>query len=160
REYLVRNETVPRGIHIPWRIEPNWGQAGVSIVVFQIAILRFERLYRRDFAAVSLDTARLLWNCVLPFGRVKPQAYDCPHVQSRPVREKLRPETFDVICAGQPLWRGSMPSLGHVAGGASSAFINVTKMLPLSSLHVGCVAVLEDDRRGRALLAETAAINA
>jgi 2-dehydro-3-deoxygluconokinase len=70
--------------------------------------------------------------------------------------KRLPPERFDVICAGQPLWRGSMSSLGDV-GGRSSAFVNVTKMLTMSSLHVGWAAVLEDDRRGRALLAEMAA---
>ncbi len=72
---------------------------------------------------------------------------------------RLPTERFDVICAGQPLWRGSMSPLGDVAGGRSSAFVNVTKMLTTSSLHVGWAAVLEDDRRGRALLAEMAAAN-
>lgn len=75
------------------------------------------------------------------------------------VIEKLRPERFDVICAGQPLWRGSIPSLGRVVPDRSSAFVNVTQMLTLSGLHVGWAAVLEDDRLGRALLAEMAALD-
>lgn len=84
--------------------------------------------------------------------RVEPQAYDL-------AMERLPPETFDVICAGQPLWRASVAPLAHVARGARSAFVDVTKMLRLSGLHVGWAAVLEDDRRGRALLAEMSAID-
>jgi fructokinase/2-dehydro-3-deoxygluconokinase len=85
--------------------------------------------------------------------------YDAIVVTVDRTSEKLRPQRFDVVCAGQPLWRGSMPSLGDVARGRGSAFVNVTKMLTRAGLHVGWAAVLEDDRRGRALLAEMAAID-
>jgi hypothetical protein len=75
------------------------------------------------------------------------------------VIEKPQPEAFDVICAGQPLWRGSVPSRGNVAPASASAFVSVTKMMARASLRVGWAATIEDDRRGRALLAEMAAAN-
>ncbi len=37
----------------------------------------------------------------------------------RVMEKLLRPETFDVICAGQPLWRGALGSSGDGAGGWS-----------------------------------------
>jgi hypothetical protein len=75
------------------------------------------------------------------------------------VHEPLRPECFDVICAGQPLWRGPMPSTNGVGRDRGSAFVAVTRMLRESSLRVGWATVLEDDRRGRALRAAMAAID-
>lgn len=80
-------------------------------------------------------------------------------VMAGPVIKPLRPQRFDVICAGQPVWRASMPSLGEAARARGSAFVNVTKMLTQGRLHVGWATVLEDDRLGRALLAEMAAID-
>jgi hypothetical protein len=85
--------------------------------------------------------------------------YDAITARADRVIEELRPERFDVVCAGQPLWRGSIPSLGSVVPDRSSAVVNVTRMLTLSGLHVGWAAVLEDDRLGRALLAEVAALD-
>jgi sugar/nucleoside kinase (ribokinase family) len=73
------------------------------------------------------------------------------------VLEAVRPERFDVICAGAPLWRASMPFLADVERARGSSFVNVTRMLTAWGLRVGWAAVLEDDRRGRALLAEVAA---
>jgi len=72
--------------------------------------------------------------------------------------DRLRPRSFDVICAGEPLWRASMPFLGDTQRARGSALINVTRMLTATGLRVGWAAVLEDDRRGRALLAEMAAL--
>jgi fructokinase/2-dehydro-3-deoxygluconokinase len=80
-------------------------------------------------------------------------------VRAGAVIETLRPQRFDVICAGQPVWRASMPSLGEAGRARGSALVNVTTMLTLSRLHVGWATVLEDDRLGRALLAEMAAID-
>jgi 2-dehydro-3-deoxygluconokinase len=85
--------------------------------------------------------------------------YDAIMVRAGPVLETLRPRRFDVICAGQPVWRASMPSLGETARARGSAFVDVTKMLALSRLHVGWATVLEDDRLGRALLDEMAAFD-
>jgi 2-dehydro-3-deoxygluconokinase len=75
------------------------------------------------------------------------------------VLETLPARRFDVICAGQPVRRASMHSLGEGAPARGSAFVNVTKLLARSRLQVGWATVLEDDRLGRALLAEMAAID-
>lgn len=60
-----------------------------------------------------------------------------------------RSRSFDVICAGQPVWRAAMPPFDRGA-----AFADHTRALRRAGLSVGWAAVIEDDRRGRALLAE------
>jgi len=52
-----------------------------------------------------------------------------------------------------------MPHLMEAVRARGSAFVNVTKILTQARLHVGWATVLEDDRLGRALLAELAAID-
>jgi 2-dehydro-3-deoxygluconokinase len=81
-------------------------------------------------------------------------------VQTVPGIEALRPRRFDVVCAGQPVWRASMTSAGGAGRAASPALLNVTKLLARAGLRVGLATVLEDDRLGRASLAELAALGA
>jgi fructokinase/2-dehydro-3-deoxygluconokinase len=76
----------------------------------------------------------------------------------RQVIEAMRPERFDVICTGEPLWRSSVPFLGDAQRARSPTLVNVARLLTARGLHVGWAAVLEDDRRGRALLAEVDAM--
>jgi sugar/nucleoside kinase (ribokinase family) len=78
-------------------------------------------------------------------------------VRSGPVIEAIRPRRFDVLCAGQPVWR-PMASPGDVARVAGPALLNVTKLLAPVGLRVGLVTMLDDDRRGRSSLAELTAL--
>jgi sugar/nucleoside kinase (ribokinase family) len=52
-----------------------------------------------------------------------------------------------------------MRSLVDSAHAEGSAFVDVAKLLAVSGLRVGWAAVVEDDRRGRTLLAELAALD-
>lgn len=74
-------------------------------------------------------------------------------------RRRFPARQFDVICLGEPLRRASTPSVGEIPRARGSAFVDIAKMLTAAGLHVGWAAVLEDTRRGRALLAEMAAID-
>lgn len=70
----------------------------------------------------------------------------------------IRTGRFDVICAGQPLWRGSTGSLEDVARGSGSVLVAVTRVLARAGLRVAWAGVVEDDRRGRAVLDELTAL--
>jgi sugar/nucleoside kinase (ribokinase family) len=102
-----------------------------------------------------LATTRLSSLCSAP----RSGRYDAIVVRAGPVIETQRPQRFDVICAGHPLWRASKPSLVESARALGSAFVNVTKMMSQARLRVGWATALEDDRLGRALLADMAAID-
>ena len=67
-----------------------------------------------------------------------------------------RHESFDVICAGEPLWRAARDRRGFAA--ADAGLLNVTKMLARARVRVGLATVLEDDRLGRTSLAAIAAM--
>jgi sugar/nucleoside kinase (ribokinase family) len=65
--------------------------------------------------------------------------------------------TFDVICAGEPIWRSA-----HVRGerterrASRAAIVDIAMRLARERLQVAVATVLEDDRRGRALREEMA----
>jgi len=69
-----------------------------------------------------------------------------------------RRESFDVICAGEPLWKAARDPRGLAASAVSAGLLNVARMLALTQVRVGVATVLEDDRFGRASLAEIAAL--
>jgi fructokinase/2-dehydro-3-deoxygluconokinase len=73
-----------------------------------------------------------------------------------PIIEAAARESFDVICAGEPQWRSA--ARGHAIPGMSAGLLSVAKMLALADVHVGLATVLDDDRVGRASLAEVAAL--
>ncbi|NUO53772.1 MAG: hypothetical protein HOV80_33410 [Polyangiaceae bacterium] len=63
--------------------------------------------------------------------------------------------TFDVICAGEPLWQTSQrPG----APSAHAALLDVSKMLAKRGIAVGLATVLGDDKLGRSSRQELAAI--
>jgi hypothetical protein len=73
--------------------------------------------------------------------------------------QTARQQRFDVICAGHLFWRGSLPFVDGAPRSRDCAFVDVTKMLLPGGLRVAWAAVLEDDRRSRALLAEASALD-
>jgi fructokinase/2-dehydro-3-deoxygluconokinase len=62
--------------------------------------------------------------------------------------------SFDVLCAGEPLW-----TTDRIGGGgpARAVLFEVARSLARHELRVGLVTVLDDDSRGRTLIAEMAA---
>jgi sugar/nucleoside kinase (ribokinase family) len=69
-----------------------------------------------------------------------------------------RGETFDVVCAGEPLWRAAGGRHGLARSAASAGLLDVARMLALTQVRVGLATVIEDDRFGRASLAEIASL--
>jgi sugar/nucleoside kinase (ribokinase family) len=65
-----------------------------------------------------------------------------------------RRRNFEVICAGEPLWRAAREPHGY----ASAGLLNIARMLAFTRLHVGLSTALDDDRLGRTSLAELAAL--
>jgi len=73
-------------------------------------------------------------------------------------RQKSDPRTsFDVICAGEPLWK-TRNRPGDGAPTVNAGILNVARRLARGGLRVGLATVLDDDRCGRAFLAEMAAL--
>jgi sugar/nucleoside kinase (ribokinase family) len=66
--------------------------------------------------------------------------------------------SFDVICAGEPLWKAARDRGGVAASAVSAGLLNVARMLARTQVRVGMATVLEDDRFGRASLGEIAAL--
>jgi fructokinase/2-dehydro-3-deoxygluconokinase len=75
-----------------------------------------------------------------------------------PIIDARRRQRFPVICAGEPLWRVPRGARQQAAPAVSVGLLNVARMLARMQVRVGLTTVLEDDRFGRALLAETAAL--
>lgn len=62
---------------------------------------------------------------------------------------------FDVICAGEPIWRSAAVHADRIQPRPSTArIVDIAKRLARTDLRVGVATVLDDDRRGRALRAE------
>jgi sugar/nucleoside kinase (ribokinase family) len=62
---------------------------------------------------------------------------------------------FDVICAGEPLWRAARLASGGLAAPATSAgLLGVARRLARRAMRVGLAIVLDDDRFGRSSVAE------
>jgi fructokinase/2-dehydro-3-deoxygluconokinase len=62
---------------------------------------------------------------------------------------------FDVICAGEPLWRAARLAGGDLAAPTTSAgLLEIARMLSRRTLRVGLAIVLDDDRFGRSSVAE------
>src|SRR5579883_909252 len=62
---------------------------------------------------------------------------------------------FDVICAGEPFWTSFAVRGGRlVPAPARAALLDVARQLARRGLRVGLAAVLDDDRRGRAVRAQ------
>jgi len=64
--------------------------------------------------------------------------------------------SFDVICAGEPLRRPASLRNGDLTAGSLSLFA-VARALAQTELRVGLAAVVDDDRFGRASIAQLAA---
>lgn len=63
--------------------------------------------------------------------------------------------TFDVICAGDPIWKTlTLHGDRLTAGKPRAPLLDVARVLARDGLRVGLATVFEDDRSGRALLAE------
>jgi sugar/nucleoside kinase (ribokinase family) len=69
-----------------------------------------------------------------------------------------RRASFDVICAGEPVWRSAGVQDVRAPRAATVGIVDIAKRLARKDLRVGVATVLEDDRRGRALLAEMAGL--
>lgn len=67
--------------------------------------------------------------------------------------EAQRPQTFDVVCAGDPLWKA-----GALDRAPRAALLDVTKTLAHARLRVALATVLADDRVGRSSREELAAL--
>ncbi|HEY2511294.1 MAG TPA: hypothetical protein VGI39_10580 [Polyangiaceae bacterium] len=67
-------------------------------------------------------------------------------------------QTFDVICAGEALWRGAGVVRDLAAREASAAVFEIARLLARAEARVGVAAVIDDDRRGRSTLAELTAL--
>lgn len=67
-------------------------------------------------------------------------------------------QTFDVICAGEALWRGIGLRRDHAAREPSAAVFEIARLLARAEARVGLAAVIDDDRRGRSAVEELAAL--
>jgi sugar/nucleoside kinase (ribokinase family) len=74
------------------------------------------------------------------------------------VIEARRHQSFDVICAGEPLWQASPHQRGNAAPAVSAGLLNIATMLAVTRVRVGLATALEDDRFGRRSRAEMAAL--
>ncbi len=63
--------------------------------------------------------------------------------------------SFEVICAGEPIWRAaSLDGDRLVSHPARAGILDIAEVLARRELRVGLATVLDDDRFGRALLSE------
>ena len=67
-------------------------------------------------------------------------------------------QSFDVICAGEALWRGIGFRRDLAAREPSAAVFEIARLLARADARVGLAAVIDDDRRGRSALEELAAL--
>jgi sugar/nucleoside kinase (ribokinase family) len=67
--------------------------------------------------------------------------------------------SFEVVCAGEPFWKAArLRGDGLAPPAASAAILDATRALARRGLRVGLATVLDDNRPGRALLAQLAAL--
>jgi sugar/nucleoside kinase (ribokinase family) len=69
--------------------------------------------------------------------------------------------SFDVICAGEPVWRAARAAWDLRAppeATARAGLLDAARTLALARVHVGLATVLEDDRLGRKTRAELTAL--
>jgi sugar/nucleoside kinase (ribokinase family) len=72
--------------------------------------------------------------------------------------EGRRRASFDVICAGEPLWKAvSLRSDGLAPPARRAGILDVARLLARKEFRVGLATVLDDDTFGRSLLEEMAA---
>jgi len=69
-----------------------------------------------------------------------------------------RRATFEVICAGEPLWKAAGLRTDGLAPPARAGILDVARRLARRELRVGLATVLDDDTLGRTLLAELGAL--
>jgi sugar/nucleoside kinase (ribokinase family) len=69
-----------------------------------------------------------------------------------------RRRTFDVICAGEPLWETTARPVGHRSPRMRAGLLDITRMLARRGIHVGLATVLEDDDFGRTSRRELATL--
>jgi sugar/nucleoside kinase (ribokinase family) len=85
------------------------------------------------------------------------RSYDGFMHDAVPIVDARRHEYFDVVCAGEPLRREATHPRA-LASASSVGLLNVTRILARSGTRVGLATVLEDDRDGRASVAEIATL--
>jgi sugar/nucleoside kinase (ribokinase family) len=68
--------------------------------------------------------------------------------------DSRRRASFEVICAGEPLWKAD----GLAPPSARAAIVDVARMLARREFRVGLAIVVDDDKLGRTLRAELAAL--
>jgi sugar/nucleoside kinase (ribokinase family) len=85
--------------------------------------------------------------------------YDESMTNAARLADARRPAGFEVICAGEPLWKTvTVPGDGFAPPAAKAAILEVARMLARRKLRVGLATVLDDDRFGRTLRAEVGAL--
>jgi sugar/nucleoside kinase (ribokinase family) len=77
-----------------------------------------------------------------------------------PLVQERRRATFDVICAGKPVWKIVQTPEGPTRTGVRfrSGILSAARLLTRAGLRVGLATVLDDDRLGRAWLQKAAAL--
>jgi sugar/nucleoside kinase (ribokinase family) len=90
--------------------------------------------------------------------RGTPERYDGAMGTTSPVLHAPGPESFEVICAGEPRWRAAPGHRGFAASAVSAGLLDVATMLAVTQVRVALATVLEDNSPGRTLLAEIAAL--
>ncbi len=75
-----------------------------------------------------------------------------------PLVREARRTTFDVICAGEVLWKAMGEGAAHGQPATHAALLDVGGTLARAGMRVGLATVLDDDRLGRAARAEIAAL--
>jgi 2-dehydro-3-deoxygluconokinase len=73
-----------------------------------------------------------------------------------PPRQERRHTSFDVICAGKPLWR--VEGLARTRVRYRSGLFHTAGLLSRMGVRVGLATVIDDDTFGRAWLEETSAL--
>jgi len=85
--------------------------------------------------------------------------YDERMAKSARLVDAQRRASFEVICAGEPLWRTvSVGSDGPAPSAARAGVLDVARILARKEFRVGLAIVLHDDRLGRAMRAEMASL--
>lgn len=80
-------------------------------------------------------------------------------VTSARLVDARRRASFEVVCAGEPLWRTvSVRADGLAPAAARATILEVARILARGELRVGLATMLDDDRIGRALRAEMASL--
>jgi 2-dehydro-3-deoxygluconokinase len=78
--------------------------------------------------------------------------------RGQPILDASGSQRFDVIFAGEPRWSTPSPSRRSRAPAAGAGLLDVARMLARAGLRAGLAAVIDDDRLGRSLRGEVAAL--